>query len=1238
MILVVAVVAIVAVNRLQDMQSQVVDLFQQTTGRTVTFENLEGNWTGLNPQLIATGVEVRPTQSDHPNTARPLRFNRLQVELALPDLLLGRLVPKVLKINAPVLHLHLDSNNNIVIDELVLGAGEGKIDYTRLSRLVGMRLVVEGSQLLWHSPNGDIFSIDADLSMQTRNGITQVSGNFRAAGGQASLQLSLRGLAAGKPQANCNVRTQQLHWKMLPMQLRNLAPRLNAGKFSGNFKCYWAQGQLQQITGRSLLEAITVDLAPGSLALDSVRSSIQWNRQKNSWHAKLLDTQLQRDRNSFAVAKMSIRQLPANQYQLDIPNAQLPKALALWRRAITGTTDPLALLTAVDGQITSLQAHLTPAASGMQITSLQASCKQCAVKLKDPVRQIPAFDGQLLWTPAAGSATLETMTGNILWPTLWKKPVVLQRGQGQAEWQTAANGWNVNLKAFSAILPGLEVAANASLELDHKMQPGKIQLTLQHARGDIGTVRDLLPLNLPKKIHRWCINALLGGKFRLDQGVIKGDLQAENFLDKGSITLGAVIESGQLRLVPKWPVFENVSGHLDVSNRQLRFTVDQADFVKHQITGLEGSLEGLGTDHDLLKLTGHASGEIASLLTFLQKQQLDQGTTKTWLQSAAGIGELDLDLQYLLGGEHAAKFSGVYHFQNQRLTLLSGLQLSDIQGKLVLDNSHVAATGLTATAFSGPVGTDLFYTFKPGIREIKANGEADVTALLQFAGDRYTDLATGRLRWQGNWQNKTKKNIFTLQSTLKGVALNLPPPLQKDSITEWPLTVKILQQDQKLELLLDAGKALQTDLQYRKNSKDNSLALQTANIAVGTELLEKNKKPGLQATVIADHFNLDTWQQLLARYRNPDSPALPILKISLSTPDLYALSRPLGAIDLSIKPGQPQTLQLTVSGGRFQGRGHYKKADGNHNASLNLQMQHFYWPAAKQTSSSSGSDPDSWPDLKFHVDDFRYGDMQLGQLNLETTSSPGLLQINSLQLLRNDLLMQVDGNWKTGPNHGKTVFNFQAGSINLGSVVDSLGFKKQLQAGVADIQGQLWWPGRPADYKVSLLNGNLLFHAREGNILGVKPGSGRFLGLLNADALLQRLRLDFSDLTGEGLSYNEMEARAKMSSGNLLMDKLIIGSTVALVDLNGRIGLGAEDYDLKMTVAPQLGGNVSLISAVLNPVAGVAIYLLNKIFKDQINQWLRYEYLISGDWKKPQIKRIVLQANQKEPTDFGGNR
>ena len=67
----------------------------------------------------------------------------------------------------------------------------------------------------------------------------------------------------------------------------------------------------------------------------------------------------------------------------------------------------------------------------------------------------------------------------------------------------------------------------------------------------------------------------------------------------------------------------------------------------------------------------------------------------------------------------------------------------------------------------------------------------------------------------------------------------------------------------------------------------------------------------------------------------------------------------------------------------------------------------------------------------------------------------------------------------------------------------------------------------------------------------------------------------------------------------------------------GRIGITEEDYDLELVVSPQLGGNIALLSAFANPAAGAVLYIAQRLFRDQLNDALRYNYTISGSWDEP---------------------
>ena len=63
-----------------------------------------------------------------------------------------------------------------------------------------------------------------------------------------------------------------------------------------------------------------------------------------------------------------------------------------------------------------------------------------------------------------------------------------------------------------------------------------------------------------------------------------------------------------------------------------------------------------------------------------------------------------------------------------------------------------------------------------------------------------------------------------------------------------------------------------------------------------------------------------------------------------------------------------------------------------------------------------------------------------------------------------------------------------------------------------------------------------------------------------------------------------------------------------------------------MTVQPELGTTAALGVALVNPVAGVATLLANKLLQDPLNQMFGFDYLVTGSWDDPKVEKLRRQA------------
>ena len=83
----------------------------------------------------------------------------------------------------------------------------------------------------------------------------------------------------------------------------------------------------------------------------------------------------------------------------------------------------------------------------------------------------------------------------------------------------------------------------------------------------------------------------------------------------------------------------------------------------------------------------------------------------------------------------------------------------------------------------------------------------------------------------------------------------------------------------------------------------------------------------------------------------------------------------------------------------------------------------------------------------------------------------------------------------------------------------------------------------------------------------------------------------------------------------------------ARIEVTGRTGLAAKDYDQRATVTPAFSAGLPLAGALFGPAGigvGAALYLSQQVFTEspeKIDSLLGSEYRITGAWQDPKIEK-----------------
>jgi uncharacterized protein YhdP len=193
-------------------------------------------------------------------------------------------------------------------------------------------------------------------------------------------------------------------------------------------------------------------------------------------------------------------------------------------------------------------------------------------------------------------------------------------------------------------------------------------------------------------------------------------------------------------------------------------------------------------------------------------------------------------------------------------------------------------------------------------------------------------------------------------------------------------------------------------------------------------------------------------------------------------------------------------------------------------------------------------------------------------------------------------------------------------------LLKGFGYAPSLSSKRSRFRGSMSWPvtaaGAPQGLKPAAGDGFIEIDVDKGSLRSVDPGAGRVLGLINFWALPRRLSLDFRDVVSEGLAFDEIKGRFDVTQGNAMTQNLNIDAPSLKMEVRGRVGLLARDYDQRVKVYPDVSAGITLGALLLGgPAAGVLALIAQQVLDGPLDQAGELSYRLTGSWDDPQVVR-----------------
>ncbi|KQP12744.1 YhdP family protein [Pseudorhodoferax sp. Leaf267] len=869
-----------------------------------------------------------------------------------------------------------------------------------------------------------------------------------------------------------------------------------------------------------------------------------------------------------------------------------------------------------------------------------------------------------------GQATLSIAQGAMEFPGVFEEPLVpMDSLDAELRWQRQGARLTVHVPSAhfanadgAGELQARWASRDAPADDGQPHGPGVLDLAGKLTRADGTRVHRYLPLVVGDDARHYVRDAVQQGKSSSVQFKVKGDLEHFPYQNPklGEFNITAQVQDVVYAYVPArlqnagelpWPALARLSGRLvfDRNGMQVREAKGQlAGLPGFAVTRAEADIPDFG--HAQVAVRAEGRGPLAEMLAMVGSSPLAQMTGGALAQATAtGAADLKLQLALPLADLARSKVQGSVLLPGNDVRMQPDTSLlARTRGSVNFSETGFTLAGLQTRVFGGDARVE------GGSRgddvNLRLQGEATAEGLRQ-AGElgvvaRLAQQATGGTAYAAALTMQNGALAFNLDSSLQGLALNLPAPLAKPADTAWPLRVALAPQagtPRTDQLAVELGPLLSAQF-VRDLSGTEPRVLRGA---IGLGLLPDETAPlppsGVVANVRLDTVSVDAWQAVLGDLSPAAAGAAPAPAgaaggDSAFLPDRFALRAG------ELRFGGRSLHQLVVGGSRqgstwranvdaheLNGYVEYRAGAGGDAASGRVHARLARLAIAQgsedEVTTLLDQQPSAVPALDVVIEDFELRGKKLGRLEMDAVNRGGAeWRLNKLHLAMPEADFLASGSWAAGPNGQarRTVMDFKLDIQDAGALLARLAMPGVFRRGAGRMEGQVAWTGSPLSLDEASLGGQFHLDVENGQFLKADAGAARLLGVLSLQALPRRLTLDFRDLFSEGFAFDFIRGDVRIARGKASTNNLQMKGVSAAVLLDGSADITQETQDIRVVVVPEINaGTASLVATVINPAIGVGTFLAQWLLRRPLMEAATQQFHIDGTWSDPRIERVA---------------
>jgi len=868
--------------------------------------------------------------------------------------------------------------------------------------------------------------------------------------------------------------------------------------------------------------------------------------------------------------------------------------------------------------------------------SVRGRFNELSMRKHDALPGFSGFSGNIDGTEKGGTLHVATQKAVLDLPQLFRERLQFDTLTGQLAWSRVAGGTELRFSNFAyanADLAGTLFGSYRTVADG----PGIADITGRLSRGLAARVTAYLPLTVAKGSRGWLDKAFLAGSSNDVRFRLKGDLRDFPFVDErsGIFEVVAKVSGGTLHYGDSWPDINGIEGDFTFRGKRLEMNARQAMIGNARLSKVRAQIPDLLHEHEMLQINGEADGATADFLDFIARTPVDAMIDRfTEGMRAQGQGRLAMKLTLPLQAIDTSKISGTYQFINNQLVVAPGIPaLEQVNGRLEFTESTVRVPTATATFLGGPLSITAGSQRDAAV-SIQFRGRVNADAARRAGGVEWLRYIRGSTDWRGSLTMRNKRVDLVVDSTLQGLAVNLPAPFTKTAAEALPLRVERRFTGPQQERIAISAEGLVSAVLFRR-SEAQETRIERGTVRFGEGTAPEPDRAGIAVSGSIKNLDFNEWLALTGESGGGGAPNL--AAVDLRIDEMRVFERRFA--DLAIRATAPGgTLQATLRGRDIDGTlGWRPQGKGR----LTARLRRLNLPATESSATvpvttvvqAGDARPPELPALDVVVDELLLAERSLGRLELQATPQQRDWRIERLTLITPESQLNVDGTWQNWLTRPQVQVNVQLLVNDIGRLLTRLGYPEGVRRGTAKIEGNLAWAGSPQRLDFPTLTGNFVLDAAKGQFVKLDPGIGKLLGILSLQSLPRRISLDFRDIFSDGLAFDEIVGAIKVTKGVASTDNLRIVGPAARISMGGQVDLARESQSLRVKVNPQLSDTFSVAGALIGgPIAGVAAFVAQKLLKDPLDQMAGYEYDVTGTWTEPVVTKVERPQENPEST------